>query len=77
MPEARLYLLSESEFDDAFLRVIVIRVTGWDIPCDHTRHACHHYSFTGINDDDESELGGFFSPCVPRPAPLAETPWCF
>ncbi len=60
MPDARLYLLSESEFDDAFLRVIAARVTGWDFPCGYLRHACHHYSFTGINDDDETEMRNFF-----------------
>lgn len=60
MPEARLYLLSESEFDDAFLRVIVSRITRWEVPCDETRHACHHYSFTGVNDDNEGEILAFF-----------------
>ncbi|MEZ5329306.1 MAG: hypothetical protein R3F19_30010 [Verrucomicrobiales bacterium] len=60
MSEARLYILSESEFDDEFLRVIVERVTEFTVPATQERNACHHFGFIGINDDDPIEMEGFF-----------------
>ena len=56
MPAARLYILSESEFDDEFFRVIVERVTGYFIPANVGHCAVHHLSFIGCNNDDAEKI---------------------
>ncbi len=56
MSDARLYILSESEYDDQFFRVIVERVTGFSIPSHEGWSAVHHLTLTGCNNDDEEKI---------------------